>query len=75
MIGVTGNQPLHEPTLPKYRNSRASPAVVSHIRTHKRTYEIADVIVPTQELDEVKDFFHQIATDERASAILRRANS
>jgi transglutaminase-like putative cysteine protease len=41
---------------------------------YKRTYEINDLIVPTQKLNEVRDFFHQIAVDERSSAILRRAN-
>jgi hypothetical protein len=41
---------------------------------YKRTYEINDLIVPTQKLNEVRDFFHQIAVDEGSSAILRRAN-
>jgi hypothetical protein len=41
---------------------------------YKRTYEITDVIVPTQKLDEVKDFFRHIAADERSSAILKREN-
>jgi hypothetical protein len=41
---------------------------------YKRTYQINDLMVPTQKLNEVRDFFHQIAVDERSSAILRRAN-
>jgi hypothetical protein len=41
---------------------------------YKRTYEINDLMVPTQKLNEVRDFFHQIAVDEGSSAILRRAN-
>jgi hypothetical protein len=41
---------------------------------YKRTYEINDLIVPTQKLNEVRDFFHQIAVDEGSSAILRRSN-
>ena len=41
---------------------------------YKRTYEIDDLIVPTQKLNEVREFFHEIAVDERSSAILRRAN-
>jgi len=41
---------------------------------YKRTYEINDLIVPTQKLNEVRNFFHQIAVDEGSSAILRRAN-
>jgi transglutaminase-like putative cysteine protease len=41
---------------------------------YKRTYEIKDVVVPTQKLDEVRNFFKQIAADERSAAVLRRAN-
>jgi hypothetical protein len=39
-----------------------------------RMYEIKDVYVPTQKLDELRTFLNQIAADERASAVLRRAN-
>jgi hypothetical protein len=31
-------------------------------------------MVPTQKLDEVRDFFYQIAADEKSSAVLRRAS-
>jgi hypothetical protein len=48
--------------------------VSGNVLHYKRTYEITDVIVPTQKLDEVKDFFRQIAADERSSAILKREN-
>lgn len=41
---------------------------------YKRTYEIRDIVVPTQKLAEVKDFFAQIAAAERSSAVLKRAN-
>jgi hypothetical protein len=41
---------------------------------YKRTYEIKDIVVPTQKLDEVRKFFKQIAADERSTAVLRRAN-
>ena len=41
---------------------------------YTRTFEIKDVYVPTQKLDEVKSFLNQIAADERSSAVLRRAN-
>lgn len=41
---------------------------------YKRTYEVRELIVPVQKLDEVRTFFHQIAADERASAVLRRTN-
>lgn len=39
---------------------------------YKRTYEVKDIYVPTEKLPEVRDFFRQVAADERSSAILRR---
>ena len=41
---------------------------------YTRAYEIKDVYVPTQKLDEVKGFLNQIAADERSSAVPRRVN-
>jgi transglutaminase-like putative cysteine protease len=41
---------------------------------YKRSYEIRGILVPTQNLNEVRDFFKEIAASERASAVLRRAN-
>ena len=41
---------------------------------YQRTYEIRDILVPTQKLGEVRDFFQQIAAAERSSAVLKRAN-
>ncbi|MGH9775284.1 MAG: DUF3857 domain-containing protein [Candidatus Acidiferrales bacterium] len=41
---------------------------------YKRSYEIHSSLVPPEKLAEVKQFFGQIADDEKASAILRRAN-
>jgi hypothetical protein len=48
--------------------------VNGNVLRYKRTYEITDIMVPTQHLDEVRDFFHQIAADEKASAVLKRSN-
>ena len=42
---------------------------------YKRTYTITDVIVPTEHLAEVREFFRQIDADEKASAVLRRATT
>jgi hypothetical protein len=39
---------------------------------YKRTYEIKDIIVPMEKLDEVRNFFKEIAADERSAAVLRR---
>ncbi|HXW56390.1 MAG TPA: DUF3857 and transglutaminase domain-containing protein [Candidatus Cybelea sp.] len=41
---------------------------------YKRRYEIKDVYVPTQKLNDVRDFFEQVAADERSSAVFRRLN-
>ena len=55
-----------------YGTYQSEVQVSGNVMHYKRTYEITGVIVPTQKLDEVKDFFHQIAADEHSSAILRR---
>jgi transglutaminase-like putative cysteine protease len=57
-----------------YGTYKSEVQVADNILHYKRTYEIRDVVVPTQKLDEVRDFFHQIAADEKSSAVLRRAN-
>jgi hypothetical protein len=40
---------------------------------YSRTYQVKEVFVPTQRLDELKRFYRQIAADERTSAVLRRS--
>src|SRR5581483_9632677 len=40
---------------------------------YKRTYEIKDVTVPAEKLDAFRDFLRQINSDERQSAVLRKA--
>jgi hypothetical protein len=57
-----------------YGSYQSEVVVSGNVLHYKRTYEITDVMVPTQKLDEVKDFFHQIAADEHSSAILKREN-
>jgi len=39
---------------------------------YTRLYEIKDVLVPTDHLPQLKDFYHQISVDENMSAILRK---
>jgi len=56
-----------------YGTYKSEVLVADNVLHYKRTYEIRDVTVPTQKLDEVRDFFHQIAADEKSSAVLRRA--
>jgi hypothetical protein len=57
-----------------YGTYKSEVQVTGNVLHYKRTYEITDLVVPTQKLDEVRDFFHQIAADEKSSAVLRRAN-
>jgi hypothetical protein len=47
--------------------------VKGNVLLYQRTYEIKDVMVPTKGLDDLKQFFRQIASDERSSAVLRRS--
>jgi transglutaminase-like putative cysteine protease len=58
----------------RYATYKSNVEVNGNILHYKRTYVISDILVPTQHLDEVRDFFHQIAADEKASAVLRRSN-
>jgi Domain of Unknown Function with PDB structure (DUF3857)/Transglutaminase-like superfamily len=57
-----------------YGMYRSKVEVEGNTLHYTRTYEIKDVYVPTQKLDEVRSFLNQIAADERSSAVLRRAN-
>ena len=57
-----------------YGTYKSEVQVADNVLHYKRTYEIKDVMVPTQKLDEVRDFFYKIAADEKSSAVLRRAN-
>ncbi|MGA8036078.1 MAG: DUF3857 and transglutaminase domain-containing protein [Candidatus Acidiferrales bacterium] len=56
-----------------YATYKSEVVVNGNVLRYKRTYEITDILVPTQHLDEVRDFFHEIAADEKASAVLRRS--
>ncbi len=57
-----------------YATYKSEVEVKDNVLHYKRTYEITDLVVPTQKLGEVRDFFHRIAMDEKSSAVLRRAN-
>jgi hypothetical protein len=41
---------------------------------YKRTYQIKQLVVPTEKLNDIKTFFERAASDENASAVFRRAN-
>ena len=57
-----------------YATYKSDVEVKDNILHYKRTYEITGVVVPTEKLPEVRDFFHQVAVAEKSSAVLRRAN-
>lgn len=57
-----------------YGSYQSHVEVSGNTLTYKRTYQINDIIVPTEKLGEVRGFFQQIASDERSSAILRKTS-
>ncbi|HKV04039.1 MAG TPA: DUF3857 domain-containing protein [Candidatus Acidoferrales bacterium] len=48
--------------------------VADGVLHYKRTFEIKGVIVPTEKLPVIRAFLQQVASDQEASAVLRRAN-
>jgi transglutaminase-like putative cysteine protease len=66
---------LPEPVEAKcdYATYKSNVEVKDNVLHYKRTYEINGVVVPTEKLPEVRDFFRQIAAAEKSSAVLRRA--
>ncbi len=57
-----------------YARYKSNVEVKDNVLHYKRVYEITGVVVPTEKLPEVRDFFHQVAAAEKSSAVLRRAN-
>jgi hypothetical protein len=55
-----------------YGTYKSDVQVKDNILQFTRSYEIKDLVVPTEKLAEVRDFFSQIATDEKSSAVLRK---
>ena len=43
-----------------YATYKSEVVVNGNVLRYKRTYEITDILVPAQHLDEVRDFFHKI---------------
>jgi transglutaminase-like putative cysteine protease len=57
-----------------YASYKSDVQVKDNVLHYKRTYEIKGVVVPTDQLPEVRDFFHQVAAAEKSSAVFRRSN-
>jgi hypothetical protein len=58
-----------------YGSYKSEVTVNGNVLRYKRTYTLTDVIVPTDHINDVRDFFRQIDADEKASAVLRRATT
>ncbi len=56
-----------------YGTYHSEVTVTDGVLHYHRTYELKDVEVPTEKLPEIKNFLRQIAADQEASALLRRA--
>ena len=56
-----------------YATYKSETKVADGVLHYKRTFEIKDVIVPTDKLPAVRDFLQQVAADQQSAAVLRRA--
>ena len=56
-----------------YATYRSEIKVADGVLHYQRTFEIKDVLVPTEKLSSIRDFLQQIAADQQAGAMLRRA--
>jgi hypothetical protein len=56
-----------------YGSYQSDVKVSGNTLVYKRTYQINEIQVPTEKLEEARQFFQHIAADENSSAILRRA--
>jgi len=56
-----------------YATYHSETKVADGVLHYKRTFEIKDVVVPTEKLPQVREFLKQVAADQTASAVLRRA--
>jgi len=56
-----------------YASYRSETKFADGVLHYKRTFEIKDVMVPKEKLPVVRDFLQQVAADQQAAAVLRRA--
>jgi len=55
-----------------YASYKSESKVEDGVLHYKRTFEIRDVIVPTDKLATIRDFLQQVAADQQSAAVLRR---
>jgi hypothetical protein len=70
---VADDLPMPADVKSKYGNYRSKIDLTGNTLHYQRMYELKKVYVPTIELPEARDFFQEVATDERASAVLRKS--
>ncbi len=58
----------------EYGTYNSEVQVKDNVLQYKRTFEIKELLVPTNNLNGVREFFHEIAVDEKSSAVLRRSS-
>ncbi len=56
-----------------YASYHSETKVADGVLHYKRTFEIKDVLVPTEKLGELRAFLQQVAADQEAAAVLRRS--
>jgi len=57
----------------EYATYKSETSVVDGVLHYKRTFEIKDVMIPTEKLPAIRDFLQQVAADQQSAAVLRRA--
>jgi transglutaminase-like putative cysteine protease len=56
-----------------YASYRSETKVADGVLQYKRTFEVKDVLVPTEKLPEIRSFLQKVAADQQSAAVLRRA--
>lgn len=51
---------------------RSETKLEGNVLRYRRTYEVKDVLVPAERLEELKKFYRRVASDERSSAVFKR---
>jgi transglutaminase-like putative cysteine protease len=57
----------------EYATYSSETKVADGVLHYKRTFEIKDVMIPTEKLPAIRDFLQQVAADQQSTAVLRRA--
>lgn len=57
----------------EYATYKSETSVANGVLHYKRSFEVKDVIVPTEKLPEIRDFLQQVAADQQSAAVLKRS--